>query len=308
MNEMTVLNNETPTIEDRMDSLTEGFIRSQDVGENSRETYQKALKVFLGWLSSQGIHNPGREDILAYRASLVAQGLSPLTVSSYMVGVRKFFDYLEQAIGYRNVAKGVKGGKRARGFRKDPLTIDQVRELLGKIDRSNLRGLRDYAILNLMLRTGLRTIEVIRADLGDIRQQSGEAVLWIQGKGRDSKDEFVLLTQESLKPINEYLSKRGKADDNAPLFVSVSDRNKDERLTTRSIRRIVKEHLRDIHLNSDRLTAHSLRHTFATVALTNGAPLIQVKEAMRHNSITTTMIYAHSLDRVRNGAEKYINL
>ena len=57
---------------------------------------------------------------------------------------------------------------------------------------------------------------------------------------------------------------------------------------------------------SDRLTAHSLRHKFATVALLNGTPLLQVKEAMRHNSVETTMIYAHSLDRIKNGAERYI--
>lgn len=158
-----------------------------------------------------------------------------------------------------------------------------------------------------MLRTGLRTIEVIKADVGDIRQQSGEAVLWIHGKGRDSKDEFVLLTQDTLKPIYEYLQVRGRTNGADPLFASLSDRNKNKRLTTRSIRRIVKQHLRGIHIDSDRLTANSLRHTFATLALLNGAPLIQVKEAMRHNSIETTMIYAHSLDRISNGAERYVS-
>ena len=116
-----------------------------------------------------------------------------------------------------------------------------------------------------MLRTGLRTIEIIRADIEDIRQQSGEAILWIHGKGRDSKNEFVLLTHEALKPIYEYLQARGRVKEPGPLFVSLSDRNRNKRLTTRSIRRIVKEHLRDICLDSDRLTAHSLRHTFATV-------------------------------------------
>ncbi len=116
-----------------------------------------------------------------------------------------------------------------------------------------------------------------------------------------------MLTQAALKPLYEYLQVRGKVNDTDPLFVSLSDRNKNERLTTRSIRRIVKEHLRGIHLDSDRLTAHSLRHSFATIALSNGAPLLQVKEAMRHDSVETTMIYSHSLDRVTNGAERFIN-
>lgn len=183
---------------------------------------------------------------------------------------------------------------------------EQIKDLLDKINRATIQGVRDYAMLNLMLRTGLRTIVVIRADVGDIRQQSGEAVLWIHGKGRDAKDEFVLLTQDTLKPLYEYIQARGQAEDTRPLFVSMSDRNKNQRLTTRSIRRIVKEHLRDIHLDSDRLTAHSLRHSFATIALLNGAPLLQVKEAMRHNSIETTIVYAHAMDRVSNGAERYV--
>lgn len=307
MNTMPAIsNNSQLTTEGSLDSLADSFINAQDVSQSSRDTYRKALRSFTEWLKRERIHNPVREDILAYKAFLQAQGLSSLTLSGYMVVVRKFFEYLEAAIGYQNVAKGIKGAKRLRGFRKDPLTVEQIREMLARMDRPTIQGKRDYAMLNLMLRTGLRTIEIIRADIGDIRQQSGEAVLWIHGKGRDAKDEFVLLTHDTLKPVYAYLDARGRGNNSDPLFASESDRNKNERLTTRSIRRIVKKYLRDIHLDSDRLTAHSLRHTFATLALMNGAPLLQVKEAMRHNSIETTMVYAHSLDRVSNGAEKYV--
>jgi len=109
---------------------------------------------------------------------------------------------------YPNIARGIKGAKKTRGFKKDPLTVAQVKELLRGIDRSTPQGKRDYALLNLFIRTGLRTIEAVRAEVGDIRQEGGEAVLWIQGKGRDTKDEFVLLTPETLRPINEYLQTR----------------------------------------------------------------------------------------------------
>lgn len=293
---------EEPGIQD----LEDGFIAAQDVRQSSKDTYQKALKVFTAWLSREGIQNPSKENILSYKTFLQVQGLSPFTISGYMVVVRKFFEFLESMIGYQNVARGIKGAMRPKGFRKDPLTVEQIRDLLGNIDVSTLQGKRDYALLNLMVRTGLRTVEIIRADVGDIGQQSGEAVLWIHGKGRDSKDEFVLLIQATLKPLYEYLQLRGRANNNDPLFVSMSDRNRNQRLTTRTIRRIVKERLRGVHLDSDRISAHSLRHTFATLALISGAQLLQVREAMRHNSIETTMIYAHSLDRVSNGAERYV--
>jgi integrase/recombinase XerD len=156
-----------------------------------------------------------------------------------------------------------------------------------------------------MVRTGLSDIGVSRANVGDIGQ-SGEVIFWVHGKGRDSKDQFVLLTDETLKPINEYLSTQGNPKDEDPLFVSWSNRNQGERLTTQTISRIVKNSLRRIGLDSRRFPAHSFKDGFATLVLEGGAPLFQVKGAMRHQSIETTMAYAHNLDRVRNGAERYI--
>ncbi|MCX6089848.1 MAG: tyrosine-type recombinase/integrase [Candidatus Atribacteria bacterium] len=138
--------------------------------------------------------------------------------------------------------------------------------------------------------------------------QSGEAILWVHGEGQDLKDQFVLLTNETLRPINEYLSTRKNPRDEDPLFISRSNRNFGTRLTTRTVSRIVKSSLRKMGLDSRRFSAHSLRHSFATLALEGGAPLLQVKEAMRHRSIETTMIYAHNRDRVKNGAEKYIKI
>jgi len=70
---------------------------------------------------------------------------------------------------------------------------------------------------------------------------------------------------------------------------------------------LIKRHLRDIDIESRRLTAHSLRHTFATLALRAGAPLIQVKDALRHASIETTRKYLHNLERIEKGAERYID-
>ena len=180
--------------------------------------------------------------------------------------------------------------------------------MLLSIDCSNLQGKRDFAIINLLIRTGLRTIEVIRANIEDIRQESGEAVLWIQGKGRDDKDEFVLLTEGTFKPIRDYLSSRSITDNKEPLFASLSDRNKGNRLTTRSISRIVKNKLKEIGLNNDRLTAHSLRHTAITLALKGGATIQEAQALGRHANINTTLIYSHNINRVTQAPEKKIDV
>ena len=291
---------------ERMSSLVDKFITVHDVKESSKITYRKCLKQFMTWIAKKGEANPIRETILQYKAYLEEKGLTALTLSIYIVAVRQLFEWLGEENIYPNIASGIKGAKRPRGFRKDTLTIDQVKKLLSSSDRSTLMGKRDYAILNLLVRTGLRTIEVIRANMEDIRQEGGESILWVKGKGADSKDDFVLLMSETKNALMEYLNARGKVKEKYPLFASISNRNNGGRLTTKSISRIVKEHLRGVGIESTRITAHSLRHTFATLALIGGAPIVQVKEAMGHKSIDTTMIYAHLLNRIKNGAERYI--
>lgn len=306
-NEIAVKESKVITVGTGLDTHLDRFILSLDIKETTKRTYRKSLKRFIKWITKEGIQRPTREDILAYKGYLWTQGLSSLTLSIYMVVVRKFFGWAEGMKLYPNIAKGIKGAKRVRGFRKDPLTVTQVKKLLNDIDRSSTRGKRDYAMLNLMVRTGLRTIEVIRTNMEDIRQEGGEAVLWIQGKGRDAKDDFVLLTQETLSPIRNYLQTRGKVDDTEPLFSSLSDRNNGKRLTTRSIRRVVKKHLKGIGLNSERLTAHSLRHTAITLSLLGGATIQEAQVLGRHVDINTTLIYAHNINRIAQAPERKID-
>ena len=307
MNDIALTSNYLET-KDNLELLVDRFISSQDVGGNSRDTYRRTLKQFILWSTKYQIINPDRENILAYKEYLKGKKLSSLTLSSYLVAVRKFFQWTEGIKLYPNIAKGIKGARQTRNFKKDPLTIKQVKELLSSIDRSTLRGLRDFATINLLIRTGLRTIEVIRANVEDMRQESGEAVLWVWGKGRDSKDEFVLLTEYTLKPIKEYLNNRGINNNRDPLFTSLSDRNKGNRLTTRTISRIVKNNLRKIGLNDNRLTAHSLRHTAITLALKGGATIQEAQALGRHANINTTLIYSHNINRVAQAPERKIDI
>jgi len=255
-------------------SVIPSFVMALDVSDSTRNTYERSLRRFFRWLdeTEKDLFSLRRGDVLEYKRSLSER--SAYTVSAHLTAVWRLFEWLEaESVVYPNAAKGVRGAKKARGYRKDCLTVGQIREALGSFDRTNLEGLRDFALFNLLVRTGLRTVEIARAQVGDLRQESGEAVLWVQGKGRDEKDDFVLLTEEALRPIHEWLSARGRIEDEAPLFCSLSSRNHWEELTTRSISRIVKEALRRIDLDSARLTAHSLRHTAVTLAVSGGASL-----------------------------------
>ena len=300
-----------------LDDLLEAFLKDQDVKASSRATYKRSLRQFSSWLQETGrdqeLSSLQRDDLLTYKQELQAAGKSAYTVSLYLVAVRRFFQWLEAKKIYPDVTRGVKGAKKPAGHRKDVLSEDQLRQALETIDRSSTEGLRDYALFNLLARTGLRTIEVARALVGDIRQepglQAGERVLWIQGKGRDSKDELVVLRPETLAPLQEYLKARGQAFSKPedPLFLSESDRNYGEPLSTRTISRTVKETLRSIGLDDLRLTAHSLRHTAITLAILGGASPQQAQAMARHSDIKTTLGYFHNLNRVQAAAERFIN-
>ena len=293
-----------------LEDLTDLFLREQDITEASRATYQRALRQFVGWLRETGrdqrMGTLQREDILAYKESLQATKTAS-TVSCYLTAVRRLFGWLESRKAYPDITRGVKGAKKAKGHRKDCLTPGQIRQVLDGVDRSTVEGLRDFALLNLLFRTGLRTVEIARAQIADLRQEAGTAVLWIQGKGRDEKDDFVLLVEETLRPLREYLAARGTVSENEPLFVSLSDRNAGQALTTRSLSRIVKEAFLRVGLDDSRLTAHSCRHTAITLAVSGGASLEQAQAMARHSDPKVTMVYFHNVARVQAGAERCIS-
>jgi integrase/recombinase XerD len=289
-------------------AIIDRFLLAHDIKPKSKETYRRALRQFFVYLETEGVTRPTRETLIAYKAYLIDKKLSAYTVSAYIIAVRKMFQWTESEHLYANIASQIKGQKKPKGFKKDALSVNQARKLLTDMETETLSGARDYALVNLLVRTGLRTIETARANVEDIRQQGDQAVLYIQGKGRDSKDDLVILTEETLEPIRAYISMRGQGvKDSSPLFISHSDRNYGERLTTRSISRIVKDRLQASGLDDRRLTAHSLRHTAVTFSLIGGASIQEAQTLARHSDINTTLIYAHNLDRISKAPELKID-
>jgi len=279
------------------------WVQTLDVRDRTKEAYRKNIGYYLAWLEVTGYSGALRSDILAYKEHL-KDNFGPSTVSAYLVPVRAFYSWVSVTFGVPNIAEGIKGSKKPEGFKKDPLTVDQIKTILSAIDLNTPEGLRDYALLSLMIHTGLRVIEVQRADISDIRNVMGRSVLFIQGKGKDEKDNFVILAPKVLQAITTYLKARGESlDAKAPLFASMSDRNHGGRLTTRSISRIIKDRFVNVGIDSEKLTAHSLRHTAITLALIGGATIQQAQAMARHSNINTTMIYAHNIERMETPAE-----
>ena len=229
-----------------------------------------------------------------------------MCIRDSITSVRRFYEWTEANKFYPNVAKGIKSPKRRQQFKKQPLLPAQA---TGLLNYYQAKDSRDYAIISLLLRTGLRTIEVIRANVEDITFKGSQRVLLVQGKGRDEKDNFVLLTDKTYKPIEEYLNNRIDQT-SAPLFTSTSNNSKGERLSTRTISYIAKEGLKAIGLNEKAFTAHSLRHTTAVNILRAGGSLETAQFTLRHSNPATTQIYTATLTeerRLQNSGEALID-
>lgn len=307
MNELTtVINKDLAAQAGISEDIFKRWISYIDAKPKTVETYTKAIKQFFIYIDSNGIKQPQREDIIAYRENLKLTH-KPTTVQNYLAAVKLFFQWTAQEKIYPDIAQHIKGAKIDTEHKKDYLTSKQAGKLLDSIDRSTLKGLRDYAILSLMVTTGLRTISIIRADIKDLRTAGDSAALYYQGKGHEEKADYVKLSEPVEEAIRAYLKARGTADINSPLFSSIANRNSGERMTTRSISRLVKEHLKGIGLDSDRLTAHSLRHTAATLNLLNGATVEETQQLLGHSNINTTLIYSHALERAKNNSEYRIS-
>ena len=303
---LTEKKNNSLAIKGFSENLLNDFYAFLDVSEKTLVTYRGALKQFFKYLNDNGIQNPSHDDIVAFKKSLLDAGRKATTVSLYLAAARKFFTWCEQRGIYQNVTQGVKSPKVDAGHKRDFIGANQLKTILADMPRNSLENKRDYAIIALMASCGLRTIEVSRADVRDIRNLGDTTVLYIQGKGKTSKSDWVKLTPQVINAIREYLTERGPIADDAPLFASISRRNKGGRLTTYSISRICKTAFRLAGINSSRVTAHSLRHSAVTFALMSGISLPDVQAFARHSSLNTTMIYNHSVQRINSLCETSI--
>lgn len=291
---------------DNLSGLVDRFMQYVDVSPSSGRAYVKGIRRFLSYTSQNGITAPTRDTVIKYKKHLTTC-CSANTTALYMSSLRRFFAWLSSEGIYSDITSGIKSPRIDKGHRKDAFTAPQLKAVITGIDRKTVKGKRNFALVALVSACGLRTIEASRANVEDVRSTGGQAVLYIQGKGRNDKTEFVKLSEPVLQAIRDYLATRGDCADSEPLFTSTAHRNAGQRLSTQSISKIIKASLRQAGFNSKRLTAHSLRHSAITLALLAGLPLQDVSIFARHSNISVTMIYAHDVERLKSRCENAIS-
>jgi site-specific recombinase XerD len=276
-------------------------------------TYQCRLNQFLAWCSSVGL-SPAMidtEKILIYRRYLIeTRKLKSPTIALALVVIRAFYTACcQQGLVKENPVTGV-NPPRAKVDAVDSitfLTLEQLQHLVSVMSNDNsLKSLRDRTLVSLMALEGLRTVELSRANLGNIRGKTGaKCSLVVEGKG---KIRTVPLRYDLAELMWKYLEAREIAGEKLTakscLFISLSNRFSGRRLSRRGIRYIVDGYLKKAQLkeidHDSSLSCHSLHHTAGTLGLAGGASLRQVQELLGHSDPKTTAIYAHVLERHEN--------
>ncbi len=241
----------------------------------------------------------------------------PSTIKQYLQSVRQFFSWTAAEGRYPNIAANVHGPKvKTDTHRKDALTAAEVltiedsiqahaqsrqdaagdaqKDRAGRIQRSGEQGLRLKAMYLLAVNAGLRTVEISRANVKDLQSRDGRTWLYIHGKGHSEADQRKPIAPEVKAALDAYLASRtDEPTSTSPLFVSTGNRSKGQRIAPTTISTMLKRALQDAGFDSERLTAHSLRHTTGTIVQEITGNLYATQQYMRHASPATTEIYLH---------------
>ena len=240
------------------------------------------------------------------------------TVTQYLRSVCQFFKWTAASGIYPDIAANVHAPKVKHDIhRKDALTASDVlsieksitaksaerttaasaavKDKAGKMQRSTEQGKRLYAMYLLAVTGGLRTIEISRANIRDLETKNGQTWLYIWGKGHSEADQKKAIAPEVKAAIDDYIQSRAdRPAGNSPLFVSTGNRSKGKRIAPTTISTMLKRAMQAAGYDSERITAHSLRHTAGTAAMELTGNIYQTQKYMRHSSPATTEIYLHN--------------
>ena len=255
------------------------------------KSYQLDLTDFFGYIKSKKINylTITNHDVRGYLKYLDSCNLKNSTISRRISTLRTFYNYLvDENIVENNVFHNVKNPKLEKKL-PNYLNYNEMEELLESIDISTTEGLEKRLLIEMFYSTGCRVSEMINVKISDI--DFTNKTIRIMGKG--SKERIVYFGDYASKYLDNYLSKV-KCD--KYLFTN----KKGEKLTVNEVEQIVKDIMKHISIKTH-VTPHTLRHTFATHLLNNGADIKTVQELLGHANLSTTGIYTHvSSDRLKD--------
>jgi integrase/recombinase XerC len=220
---------------------------------------------------------------------LVTKGLKSATINRRLAAIKSLVAFSYNCGHCEFMLESVKGEKMSAYRDTSGIDPEAFKRVLGGIDRTSLKGVRDYALLLLLWSNALRRSEVSKANIGDFNQK--ERTLRIFGKGRGNNSEIVSLGTGTVNAIKSWLEARGEVNPDKSLFVSVNSGYRDGRLSNQGIYNIVSDRCQAAGI-SKTMSPHRIRHSAITAALeATGGDVRRVQKLSRHSSLNTLLIY-----------------
>jgi integrase/recombinase XerC len=260
--------------------------------ESAWQRYSSGEKEVAGHVGpetiTEHIVTSDTDYLRSFLAYLAESNYSPATMARKIATLRSFCRWLERnGVIDSNPMTLIRTPRQKKRLPK-AINVEQVEQLLSAPNDKTLLGARDRAILETLYSTGIRVSELVGINFGDI-DETGQAII-IRGKGR--KERIVPLGSHAMAAIEHYLQMMNTHnvtnETGEPVFINKHN----TRLSTRSVRRNVSKYLEKVGLDPV-ISPHTLRHSFATHLLDNGADLRSVQELLGHQSLSTTQIYTH---------------
>ena len=286
------MNQENQKPKGKLDAAISEWLDGLSCMDSSKNTYIRVLRSWNKWLMNNKHYNAmgaTRFDVHEFRDSLI-KTKEPHTVCHYLSVLRMFYRFLSINYGKTDIMSGIRGVKRQKYGHKQTLSDERLIKLFGSIDRTTEIGCRDYLVLMLMVRAGLRRMEISLLDAGDMVMMEGTASLRLQRKGHITKDSMIPIADDVRDAILDY-EKWRKPKKGEPLILTNYNRNAPGRIGPEGISEIAKRRMTKAGIIGDGLSAHSLRHTFGCMLVDAGTPMDEVQALMGHSSIDATMIY-----------------
>lgn len=266
--------------------------------------YKSQVRLYWQWCLDTN-KNPllaTKKELQQYRSYLVKQKYKPATIALKLNVVRRFYQgALEQGLVKTNPAQDVKPPvhRSAPTSSIKYLELEQLRAMLALTEGDSLKLRRERVIIGLMALHGLRTIEVIKLNYGDISQQGERKSLLVASK---RSQRLVQLRADFCSWLFDYLATRKCLTAKTPIMVSLSANSRGQRLSRDGLRRIVNGYLEQIglrcHQDEIKLSNHALRHTFATQVYASTRDLRLVQQALGHQNPQTTARSAHLVEGI----------
>lgn len=283
------------------------LLDNNDLSDTTIKGYKVWLNHFIQWLRDNDIKTPNKDTIKAYKLYLKDTNYSIGTKNQYIRAVKHLFNWLYNEGLYPNIADNIKGFRDLkREPKKDAFSEQDIIKIVSDIDTTTIQGKRDKAIILLMVIGGLRVNEVRLIDIQDIELSNNQYRVYIKGKGHQDKDTYIKIIDSVYEVIKDYLDARDVKSKLEPLFIGTSNRAKNQRLTKETLSQILKNRFRYSGYDSKRLTAHSLRHSTATILLKSGADIYKAQHHLRHQDTKTTELYINLNNKDSDTSEQDI--